>query len=329
MSAKRRATWAVMAPAASRPQDLAEVIAQLRAVSARAQPPSRPQVEEARPAAVGQRVPGGEPGEQLEHRQPRVAGDVARRGGAVGDERAAAARASATSRRFRVRRRGRRRRPRRPGRARARARGRPRCGSRPGARRAAQRARCWAGPAVPITRMPRVARELDERRADAAGRTEHDDRLPGGDPRAAVQHPPRGHAVDDDGLGRLADRRPSGTGTRSAASSSDAVGPAADLGQRRDALPDAGVVAAAGRALDDADEVVAGDERERRAGRSTCRGASAARRTTRRWPGRARAPGPGPAPASSRRRTCSDSGSPIPGSTISVVCISRFLDLSR
>ena len=32
---------------------------------------------------------------------------------------------------------------------------------------------------------PRVAGELDEQRADAAGRTEHDDRLPGPDARAS------------------------------------------------------------------------------------------------------------------------------------------------
>jgi hypothetical protein len=107
-----------------------------------------------------------------------------------------------------------------------------------------------------------VRGDLDERGPHAAGRAEHDDRLPPLHARAAVQHPPRGDAVDHDGLER--DRvEPLGHRHEIGRVEHGAVGPAADLRERRDALPDprAGAVA---RALDHADQVVAGHERERR-----------------------------------------------------------------
>src|SRR5262249_21973762 len=75
--------------------------------------------------------------------------------------------------------------------------------------------------------------------------------------RAAMQHPPGGDAVDDDGLGG-GGIDVDGDGDEVVRVEDDAVGPAADLGERGDAL-------AGGRAaLDDPDQGVAGDERERR-----------------------------------------------------------------
>ena len=85
-----------------------------------------------------------------------------------------------------------------------------------------------------MTGIAGVARELHEHGADAARRAEHDDRLAGAHARAAVQHAPRRHAVDDDRLRRggvhaVRDR------DEVARVEHHAVGPAADLGQRRDA----------------------------------------------------------------------------------------------
>jgi hypothetical protein len=110
---------------------------------------------------------------------------------------------------------------------------------------------------------PRRLRELHQHGAHPAVRTVHQDRLPGPDPRLAVQHLPRGDAVDHHGLGlRRADtvRHRHGVGRLD----QHVAGPAADLDQGGDPLPgQAGVHVLAGR-QHRADQVVAGHEGERR-----------------------------------------------------------------
>ena len=136
-----------------------------------------------------------------------------------------------------------------------------------------------------------VHRELDEQRADAAGRAEHDDGLPGLHARAAVQHPPRRHAVDDRRLGRHR-VEPRGDRHEVARVEQHAVGPAADLGERGD--PHALATPGAPRRRRAARPCRRGRSRARTgtaAGRSSGRGASAARRRRRPWPRRGRAPG--------------------------------------
>ena len=269
---------------------------------------------------LGSSVPQRQPGEQLEHGSRGLPGTS--RGGrrAVGDERAAAARASATSRRCPGRRRGRTPRRRRRARARAPAPARPRRGSRPGSRRASRSRSCCAG--------PRGADDARSRRGARAARARSRRRPPRRARRSSA--PARTRALRcsmRQAVTPLTTTVSAAAGVHAVGHRDEvarvehhAVGPAADLGQRRDAraLGDARVAAGA---LDDPDEVVAGHERERRLvvvlaaphlllGERDAGGLDPDERLAR--PGRRAARASGPAGIS---------GSPMPGSTISVACI--------
>ena len=167
-----------------------------------------------------------------------------------------------------------------------------------------------------MTRMPAWRASWTSVRADASGRAEHDDRPPG---RTFAARWSMRHAVTPltTTVSAATGSTPAGQRHDVGRVEDDAVGPAAGLRQRGDGLPH-GAGAAGARA---ARRRRRGRSRGRTgtaAGRSTCRGASAARRTRRRSPRRGRRPGPASGSGSVRVRTCSVSGSPMPGRTISV-----------
>ncbi len=108
----------------------------------------------------------------------------------------------------------------------------------------------------------RMPGKLHQDRAHAAAGAQHEHRLPGLHLRAVVQHLVRGYPVDDQRL-RLVGADPVGHLHQVGGGQQDGRGPAARLGQR--GHPPAGqrAVHAGADSLDDADEVVAGHERER------------------------------------------------------------------
>jgi hypothetical protein len=110
---------------------------------------------------------------------------------------------------------------------------------------------------------PGVPGQLDQGRADTAVGAEDEDRAAPADPRHAVQHLPGGDAVDHDRLGGGGVDAVGDT-DQVGGSDEDRGGPAADLGDGRDAGADQRGVRAGADLDDPADQVVAGDERERR-----------------------------------------------------------------